>query len=135
MAVPRRLRILSVESSGAESYRKAMAAWIAVLGRTGTSYTWARTFPAPLAAAGLVELGSEVDVPVLQGGSPVAEFWSLTLEYLRSGIVGHGHLSDDELDTARARLADPEFWDLSPAFVGAWGRRPAIGPGVDSDGD
>lgn len=114
-----------IESSGSELYRRAMHAWAAVLGRTGTSYTWGRTFPAPLAAVGLVDLGCEVDAPVVQGGSPVAEFWSLTLEYLRSGIVEYGHLSAEDLDATRALLADPEFWDLSPAFVGAWGRRPS----------
>jgi hypothetical protein len=33
-------------------------------------------------------------------------------------------MTDAELDAADELLDDPDFWDLSPAFVGAWGRRP-----------
>jgi hypothetical protein len=114
----------TIETSGSEAYRRALDASAAALGRTGTSYTWARSFPEPLARVGLVDLGCEVDTPVLQGGSPVAEFWSLTLDFLQPRIVEHGLLGGAELDAARALLADPAFWDLSPAFVGAWGRKP-----------
>lgn len=113
-----------LDSSRSEVYRAAMDAWATALGRTGTSYTWAREFPEPLARVGLVDLGCEVDTPVLHGGSPVAEFWSLTLEFLRPVIAEHGLLRDEDLDRAQALLADPGFWDLSPAFVGAWGRKP-----------
>jgi len=114
----------SLDASPSSLYLRALRAWIAVLARTGTSYEWARTFPAPLLGCGLVDVGAEVDVPVLQGGSPVAEFWSLTVEFLRPRIVALGLLTDAEVDAARALLADPAFWDLSPAFVGAWGRAP-----------
>jgi hypothetical protein len=61
---------------------------------------------------------------VLRGGSAVAEFWSLTLEFLRSKITDRRLATGDELNSARALLADPGFWDLSPAFIGSWGRRP-----------
>jgi hypothetical protein len=49
----------------------------------------------------------------------------LTLESLRHRIVEAGRLSDLALDEAQRLLADPEFWDLAPAFIAAWGRRPA----------
>jgi hypothetical protein len=61
---------------------------------------------------------------VLRGGSPVAEFWSLTIEFLRAKIIDLNLATSEELDSARTLLGDPEFWDLSPAFIGAWGRRP-----------
>jgi hypothetical protein len=32
-------------------------------------------------------------------------------------------LSADALDEVRALLADPDFWDLSPALYCSWGRR------------
>jgi len=113
----------SIETSRHPVYLRALHAWVAVLARTGTDYEWARTFPAPLVHAGLVDVGATVDVPVLQGGSAVAEFWSLTVEFLRPRIVELGLCSHDEVDAARALLADPTFWDLSPAFVSTWGRR------------
>lgn len=114
----------SLSGSTDHLYVRALRAWIAALARTGTDYEWARSFPEPLVRCGLVDVGAEVDVPVLRGGSPVAEFWSLTIEFLRPRIVAAGDLSNGEIDDARALLADPAFWDLSPAFVGAWGRRP-----------
>jgi SAM-dependent methyltransferase len=114
----------SIDATPNPLYAKAMGAWIEILARTGTDYAWARTFPEPLVRCGLEEVGAEVDVAVLRGGSPVAEFWSLTLEFFGSQILDSGLLTGGELDAARELLADPGFWDLSPAFVGAWGRRP-----------
>ena len=56
---------------------------------------------------------------------PTAKFWSLTLETMRARIVDARVLTDTELDAAQALLADPEFWDLGPAWVATWGKRPA----------
>jgi SAM-dependent methyltransferase len=114
----------SLATTTNDVYRRALEAWIAILARTGTDYTWARSFPTPLVRRGLVDVGAEVDTPVLRGGSPVAEFWSLTLEFLRPRIVAADLMTPAELDAARALLADPDFWDLSPAFVATWGRAP-----------
>jgi SAM-dependent methyltransferase len=105
-------------------YRDAMQAWVDVLAATGTSYDWARTFPEPLRAHGCRDLGARVSALVLHGGSPTARFWSLTLETLRERIVAAGLSTADALDAAQRLLTDPEFWDLAPAFVAAWGRRP-----------
>jgi len=38
-------------------------------------------------------------------------------------MIDAGLIAGAAIDAARALLADPEFWDLSPAFVGAWGRK------------
>jgi SAM-dependent methyltransferase len=114
----------SIEASPHPVYLRAMHGWVAVLARTGTDYTWARTFPAPLVRAGLVDVGATVDVPTLRGGTPVAEFWSLTLEFLRPRMVALGVCTDADIAEARSLLADPGFWDLSPAFVSTWGHRP-----------
>ena len=114
----------SIDATTNDLYARAMHAWVTVLARTGTDYTWARALPDALTRHGLVAVDAEVDVPVLRGGSPVAEFWSLTLEFLRPQIVDTELLGHAEVDAAQALLADPDFWDLSPAFVGAWGRAP-----------
>ena len=108
-----------------EVYRDAMRAWVEVLAITGTDYDWGRTFPEPLRRRGYRDVDAVAITPVLRGGSPVARFWSLTLEHLRLRIVEAGLLSDAALDEAQRLLADPEFWDFAPGFVAAWGRRPA----------
>lgn len=63
-----------------------------------------------------------VTAPVLRGGDPTARFWSLTLETLRARIVDAGVSTSTALDEAQLLLDDPDFWDLAPAFVAAWGR-------------
>ena len=114
-----------IESSVHEPFRNAMRAWVEIIGRTGTDYDWTRTFPEPLLRHGYRDVGAAASAPVLQGGTPTARFWSLTLETLRARIVGAGLVSDAELDEARRLLADPGFWDLGAGWVAAWGKRPA----------
>jgi SAM-dependent methyltransferase len=115
----------SVESTPNPVYGTAMRAWVESLRKTGTDYEWGRCLPAHLQRQGLEAIGGEAHVTVLRGGSPVAEFWSLGLELLRPRITEMQLATGEEIDAARTLLADPEFWDLSPAFVAAWGRRAA----------
>jgi len=113
-----------IATSSHRRYRAAMQAWIDVLAMTGTDYDWARTFPAPLVRHGYREVGARVVSPVLHGGGPTARFWSLTLESLRDRIVAAGLATDASIAEVRRLLEEPGFWDLAPAFVAAWGRRP-----------
>jgi len=114
-----------VFSSPNEVYRDAMRAWVDVLALTGTDYDWGRTFPDPLIRHGYRDVDTAAIAPVLRGGSEAARFWSLTLETLRPRILEAGLLPEAVMNEARRLLADPEFWDLGPGFVAAWGRRPA----------
>jgi hypothetical protein len=34
-------------------------------------------------------------------------------------------IDDDEINEAQKLLADPEFWDLAPGLMAAWGLRPS----------
>lgn len=112
-----------VDAAADPGYGRAWLACSEILARTGTDYRWPATFPDPLKRAGLRDVGADVALPMMRGGSPVAEFWSLTIEFLRPQVVEAGLLADADIDSARAYLADSNFWDLSPAIVGAWGRR------------
>jgi SAM-dependent methyltransferase len=105
-------------------YRNAMQAWVDVLAMTGTDYEWPRTFPQPLQRHGYRDVGAAAHVQVLQGGSAIARLMSLTLESLRGRIVDAGFLPGHAIDESRRLLADPEFWDLGPSWMVAWGRRP-----------
>jgi ubiquinone/menaquinone biosynthesis C-methylase UbiE len=113
-----------IYSSHHEAFAKAMAAWVDIIARTGTDYDWTRTFPEPLQRHGYRDIGAAAIAPVFRGDTPIARFWSLTLEALRSRIVGAQLLSDDEIDQAQRLLADPDFWDFGAGWVAAWGRRP-----------
>ncbi len=114
----------SVESTPNPVYGTAMRAWVECLRKTGTDYEWGRCLPAHLQrqARGDRRRGTRGGA---SRGSPVAEFWSLGLELLRPRITEMQLATGEEIDAARTLLADPEFWDLSPAFVAAWGRRAA----------
>ena len=100
-----------------------MKAWIEVIAKTGTDCDWTRSVPTPLLRNGYRHVGAQALTPMLQGGTAIARFWSLTLETLRGRIVDAGLLTSQALDDARDLLADPGFWDLAPGLVAAWGRR------------
>jgi hypothetical protein len=114
-----------IDTSPHEAYRVAMQAWVDVIRMTGTDYEWTRTFPGPLQRHGYRDVGTAARTTVVQGATPVARFWSLTLETLRARIVDAGLLSHAALDEAQRLLADPEFWDLGACWMAAWGKRPA----------
>jgi len=102
----------------------ALQAWIDVLARTGTDYSWGMAFPGPLVARGYREVGVEWLRPDLTGGGPVARFWALTLERLTPRIVAAGLADAATVAAARERLGSPGALGPAPAFVAAWGRRP-----------
>jgi ubiquinone/menaquinone biosynthesis C-methylase UbiE len=105
-------------------YRAAMSAWVDVIAKTGTNYDWTRSLPMPLLRHGYRDVGARALCPMLQGGTGTARFWSLTLETLRTRIIQAGILTNDAIDDAQTLLADPQFWDLAPGFVAAWGKGP-----------
>ncbi|MFN2638308.1 MAG: trans-aconitate 2-methyltransferase, partial [Gemmatimonadaceae bacterium] len=90
---------------------------------------WARALPALVAGQGLAEVGAEGDIGVLQGGSPIAEFFQLTGEQMRDEVVSSGALSAERFDAAMALLEDPTLWAFAGAGVAVWGRRPHNGEG------
>ena len=63
-------------------------------------------------------------MPTIQGGTPMAKFWSLSLETVRSRILDAKLMSGKEIDQAQSLLTDPQFFDLGPGFLATWGRRP-----------
>lgn len=105
-------------------FRAALQAYIDAVALTGTDYQWARRFPEPLQRRGYRDIGVSVMVPTVQGGTGIAKFWSLTLEATRPRLLAAGLITSQEIDQAQQLLADPDFFDLGPGFIAAWGRRP-----------
>jgi hypothetical protein len=73
---------------------------------------------------GLRQVGGEGDFPVLQGGSPVAEFYSLSARQIRERIIESGALNAVRLDEAFEPLKSPNFWAFGGGGVAVWGQRP-----------
>jgi SAM-dependent methyltransferase len=84
---------------------------------------WARALPGLVAGMGLRRVGGEGNFSVLQGGSPVAEFFCLTAEQMRERIIGLVELSADRLNEALRLLKSPDFWAFGGAGVAVWGQR------------
>jgi SAM-dependent methyltransferase len=96
-----------------------------VVKASGRDCFWARTLPSLVAGMGLQQVAGEGDFSVLQGGSPMAEFFVLTADQMRERILASGGMSEVRLDEALALLKSPNFWALGGAGVAVWGRRPA----------
>ena len=105
-------------------YLEAWWAFIGVMRRAGVDPEWALGVPERLDGLGLVDVGAELRGQFFRGGSPAAEFWSLTWLQMRDRIVATG-TPGDVVDAGRAALADGCRWLIGPATVAAWGRRAA----------
>lgn len=103
------------------------AMWSAInqiaLDNIGTDLDWARSFPAPLARAGLERLGVDVEVSIVGTDRPMTGFLLHVLRRLEKLLLASGHTEAD-LAAWREMVTHDGFHDLGMANVAAWGRRP-----------
>jgi len=90
---------------------------------SGRDALWARALPVLMAGMGLRWVAGEGDFPVVQGGSPAAEFYSLSAEQIRERIIESGMLGAERFDEALELLKSPDFWALGGGGVAMWGQR------------
>jgi SAM-dependent methyltransferase len=115
-----------VHASESSDYRDFMVALTdTVVKASGRDCFWARALPRIVAETGLVQIGGEGDFSLLRGGSPVAEFFTLTAEQMRDRMLESGALTADKLDRALRLLASPDFWAFGGGGVSVWGQRPS----------
>jgi SAM-dependent methyltransferase len=116
-----------VHASDSSDYRDFMTVLVnTVVKASGRDCFWARALPSIVMRQGLTEIGGEGDFSLLQGGSPVAEFFTLTAEQMRDRMVASGEIGEDTLDRALKLLASPEFWAFGGGGVSVWGRKATI---------
>ncbi|MGH8932563.1 MAG: class I SAM-dependent methyltransferase [Egibacteraceae bacterium] len=108
----------------AEAYRTFVEALATLALEDGLDSRWARTLPAGLTAAGLADVGAEVDMDLYRGGSPLAEARWLGFEQMRRPALESGILTEAAFDQGLACLSDPDLWLMDFATVAAWGRAP-----------
>lgn len=95
----------------------------AVVAPSGRDCFWARALPALVASQGLANIHAEGDIAVLNGGSPIAEFFQLTGHQIRDSVISSGALTAERFDAALALLDDRTFWAFAGAGIAVWGQR------------
>jgi SAM-dependent methyltransferase len=113
-----------VLSTSEGAYLDAWHAFHDVMLAAGTDAEWAGGLPERLARLGLVDVDARLEGHLFRGGSPRAQFWSLTWLQVRERMLAAGHPAA-VLDDGCAALEDPQRWFHGPATVIAWGRRSA----------
>jgi len=103
-----------------------MAVTGTVVAASGRDCMWARALPSLVSEMGLYQVGGEGDFAVLQGGSPMAEFFLLTAEQVRDRMLAVGALSAERFEKALELLKDSNFWAFAGAGVAVWGQRPIV---------
>jgi len=117
--------IYPVLATASGSYRQVWERFKqGMIEHAGVAPEWARKLPQLLAEQGLQEVGAEGDIPMFPGGSPMAQFWSLTWEQVRERILAAG-VDEKILDEVLGMLSDATEWFTGPAIIAAWGRRPS----------
>jgi SAM-dependent methyltransferase len=95
----------------------------AVFANAGADATFASQLPAMLTEVGLEDIGGELHAPLVSGGNP-SGFVPLSLQHLQPHILAAGDISETELHSHSAFLADPASRYLPPIVLTAWGRQP-----------
>lgn len=75
-------------------------------------------------AHGLVDIRVEGRLRAIDASDPGFAFFALSFEALKQPLVESGRMTQDDADEVSARLARPDARVLTPALIGAVGRRP-----------
>jgi len=94
--------------------------------RTGGDLDIGPRLPALLRGSGLAEIGVRVAQPAYLNG-PVKQLQQLSMEKIRTSVLGYGIATATEFDQAHRDLKaftnDPTTLVASPRMIQAWGRR------------
>jgi 2-polyprenyl-3-methyl-5-hydroxy-6-metoxy-1,4-benzoquinol methylase len=75
-------------------------------------------------ALGLVGVGAEAHMSMVQRDSDIATLLRASYELRRGAMIDAGYITDDEFDRDLARMDAPDFMMPSPIMWSVWGRRP-----------
>jgi SAM-dependent methyltransferase len=112
-----------ISERGARDHEHTQSVRLQAFAAAGVDHTLGRQLPARLRALGLEEVANEGRVWVMEGGSPGARWFRLSLDHLRTRLVGDGKLTDEEVDRMLDFFEDPHWSAFSPIIMSAWGRR------------
>ncbi|MGP0088723.1 MAG: class I SAM-dependent methyltransferase [Xanthobacteraceae bacterium] len=115
-----------VSGLGAGEHARSQSVRLREFEAVGMRADYGRHLPQLMRKAGLVEVGNEGRVFVMEGGSSGARWFQLSMEQLRSRLVAPDKLTDAEVDRMLELFANPGWAALSPIIFACWGR--ATGP-------
>jgi SAM-dependent methyltransferase len=113
---------IPVSDLGAAEHARSQSVRLHEFEAAGIKFDFGRHLPHLMRAAGLSDIGNEGRVSVMEGGSPGALWFKLSMEQLRPRLVGAGKLTDIEIDRMLELFVDPNWAALSPIILGCWGR-------------
>jgi hypothetical protein len=68
-------------------------------------------------------VGADAELDIVQHGTPLWEFYKLSLEATKPPQIAAGVIDEREAMESLARLESPDFLACGFAHIGAWGRR------------
>lgn len=99
---------------------------------------WHRTFPGGsvgrgrwllrhIHEAGLTEIGADAEIDVVASGTPLAEFYRLSMAAIGPPAIESGALTAEQAAALVDRPTRPDFLACGFVHMGVWGRRPLEG--------
>ena len=113
---------IPVSEFGAEEHARSQALRLRHFEAAGAQTDLGRHLPRMMREAGLVEVAGEGRFMLMEGGSPGARWFRLSMAQLRGKLVGPGKLSDAEIDRMLEIFDDPRWSALSPTIFACRGR-------------
>jgi len=113
-----------ISEIGAQEHTRTQGARLERMRAAGLDPDYGRRLPAAFGRLGLTDTGTEGRVWVMEGGSPAARWFRLSMEQLRGSLTGLNGLSDAEVDRMLQLFDDPDWAAMTPIIMAAWGRRP-----------
>jgi len=84
-----------------------------------------RTLLGQVHQLGLVDVGADAELDIIETGTPLAEFYSLSMAAIGPPAVEAGALTVEQAAALIDRPTNPDFLACGFAHIGVWGRRPA----------
>ena len=96
---------------------------------------WHRAFPSGSLSRGrsllreiqhldLVDIGADAEVDIIEPGTPLAEFYRLSMRAIAPPAVEAGALTAQQAQAHIDRPEQPDFLGCGFVHIGVWGRRP-----------
>ncbi|MEP6916287.1 MAG: methyltransferase [Acidobacteriota bacterium] len=93
----------------------------------GVAPGYGRLLFARLRETGLIGLGAEARLVMVQPGSWSTRLLRASYERRRDAMIEAGYITETEFDADLARMDDADFMTPSPLMWSVWGRRPSEG--------
>ncbi len=116
---------IAISALGAAEHTRSQAVRLRVFEAAGLKADYGRQLPRLMREAGLVDLANEGRVFVMEGGSPGARWFDLSMRQVRAKLEGPDRLRPAEIDRMLELFVNPGWAAFSPIILACWGRRAA----------